>query len=116
MALDHLISIKHQAPGGRNDFGEYEEGALTTLDVWATRIEADLVRTLQEGGTRTDIGNVYQVRYIELIATAPIDQVTLTDGQLDELGELVVHTITKISPVRPDQQRRRFLNLELAAQ
>ena len=115
MALDHLITITHQAPGDRNEYGEYVEGKTTTLKVWATRIEADLGRTLDEGGTRPDVGSIYRVRWIELIANAPPTSVTVTDGTLDTEGELLVHAVTTISPVDPDRRRRRFLDLELTA-
>ena len=115
MPLDRRITVNVTAPGGRNEHGEYVDGATTTLALWADVMTPDLEAIAEEGrGSLSVLRRDWRLRYRADIALSIPSNVTVTDGTLDTQGNLVVFVCQNIleETGRRAETRRRFLRLQ----
>ena len=80
MPFDTRITIQIQAEGYRNEFGEYQEGAVTDYSVWADESGAGSIDSPTEGGLIVTSGRTFLVRWFRELAVAPESFVKITDN------------------------------------
>ena len=86
----------------RNDFGEFEPGAITEYPVWADQAGAGSVDTETSAGIVITAARTYTVRWFEELITATIPNVAI----VDDLG----HTWNADS-VSESNARRRYISI-----
>ena len=109
MPADRRITINVSAEGHRNEFGEFVEGTVTALGVWASRRDVGQERKLERGGTRDETSRDWRVRWDSRIASSHTSLLKVEDGE--EI--FTVTNMVEVSRQRgaPDL-RRRFLDLQ----
>lgn len=121
MPADRLVTVELQAPGDRNDRGEYIPGAITNVRTWATRHDKDATEIIFSGGTRTDVLRAWVIRWDARIAATPAVRMMLTEdsGLQDDTGVALVWDIQNVTEITGkagssgrSMLRRRFLRLE----
>ena len=108
MPVDRIITVSVQAPGHRNMYGEYVEGAVTEHRVWATRFDRDLQDIEEEGGARTETRRDWRVRWTSTLAdVADLTTVSVTDGGIDFDVQNIVEDTGRFG-----ETRRRWLRIQ----
>ena len=111
MPADRRITVQVQGEGFRDPDlqGEYVTGAVTPINVWASRRDVGQERKLERQGTRDETSRDWRIRWDSRIASSPTSLLKVEDG-----GE--TFTITNLVEVTaqrggaPDL-RRRWIDL-----
>ena len=109
MPADRRITINVSAEGHRNEFGEFVEGTVTPLEVWASRRDQSLTDIATEGGTRDQGRRNWRIRWDARIANSTTANLEVVEGAL-------TFTVANMSEViaqrgAPDL-RRKWIDLE----
>ena len=80
--LDRIITVRVQAEGMRNEHGEFVEGAVTPIRVWASRRDRDLTDIAEEGGTRGEARRDWRIRWRADLAGAATSSLAVEDDRL----------------------------------
>ena len=105
--LDRIITVRVQAEGMRNEHGEFVEGAVTPIRVWASRRDRDLTDIAEEGGTRGEARRDWRIRWRADLAGAATSSLAVQDDRLE-------WTVDKLVEVtgRKGELRRRWLDIQ----
>ena len=109
MPAGRRIIVNVMAEGHRDEHGDYIDGAITPLNLWASRRDVGQERKLERQGTRDETSRDWRIRWDARIALIPTNLLQVVDG-----GE--TFTITNMVEVTrqrgaPDL-RRKFLDLQ----
>ena len=107
--LDRRIVVR-TATRTTDDFGRPQPPVVTDIAVWATRMDRDLERVLDEGGAIGTARRVYRVRYRRDILAAAH---TAAARVLDEGLEFTILDVVTAADSGPLAERRRFLDLQV---
>ena len=109
MPADRRIVVNVTSEGYRNEFGEFVEGTVTPLEVWASRRDVGQERKVERQGTRDETSRDWRIRWDSRIANSPTSLLKVEDG-----GE--TFTVTNMVEVTRQREapdlRRRFLDLQ----
>ena len=110
MPADRRITINVTSDGYRNELGEFVEGTVTPLEVWASRRDKFLTDIATEGGTRDQGRRNWRIRWDARIANSPTRRLGVVDGTLT----FTISNMVEVTRQRRGEQdlRRRFLDLE----
>ena len=109
MPADRRITINVTSEGHRNDFGEWVEGEVTPIGMWASRRDKSLTDIATEGGTRDQARRTWRIRWDSRIASSPTSLLEVEDGAICfSIANMVEVTQRRGAP----DLRRRFLDLE----
>ena len=102
MVLDTRCSIEIEALGDRDSTGEYQPGATTSFPVWADEMKSSDDDHPETSGARTISVRHFRVRHFQVLATANIALVSLTDSR---------GLIWNVDSVDLSDARRRFITI-----
>ena len=109
MPADRRITINVTSEGYRNEFGEFVEGTVTPLEVWASRRDKSLTDIATEGGTRDQGRRTWRIRWDSRIASST----TANLGVVDGAETFTISNMVEVTAQRGEPDlRRRFLDLE----
>ena len=107
--LDRRITVRRTMVD-KDEFGRDRGHTYVDRTVWATRIDKDSQRVVDEGGAIGTRKRVYRVRYRQDIITAALDA---TARVIDDGLELTIENVITAADTGPLAERRRFLELEV---
>ena len=110
MPADRRIIVHVEQPGHRNDFGEYVNGPITPLAVWATKDDRTLEDILETGGDRQSVTRKWRVRYDKRIYDSLVSLLEVEDGGLTFNVESIVEVTDQ--GVGRQRLRRRWIDIE----
>ena len=112
MPADRRITINVMAEGTRPPElqGEYVPGAVTAINVWATRRDVSQERKVLSGGTRDETTRDWRVRWDSRIASSTTANLEVIDGaETFKVINMVEVTLQRRSE---PGLRRRFIDLQ----
>ena len=82
MPADRRITVQVQGEGFRDPDlqGEYVDGAVTPINVWASRRDVGQERKVERQGTRDETSRDWRIRWNSRIANSPTSLLTVEDG------------------------------------
>ena len=103
--LDRRITVNVTALDHFNDMGENVPGAVTPIEMWATRNDLTTEDIEQSGGVLGVVTRDYVVRFNERIAMTPVGRLSIIDGAstLD---------VTNMTEAREGRERRRYMRIQ----
>ena len=104
MALDRRIRIDIEAPGTRDQMGNYIPGPVTSYPVWAERRSAGSNDSATAGGFITVSAQNYNVRWFRELETANLALVSVVD-EFDQTWDA--------DSIASDDARRRLITLQV---
>ena len=112
MPADRRIIVNVMAEGTRPPElqGEYVPGAVTPINVWASRRDVCQERKLERQGTRDETSRDWRIRWNSRISLSPTSLLKVEDGA----ETFTITNMVEVTAQRggaPDL-RRRFLDLQ----
>lgn len=107
--LDRRITVR-TATRTTDTFGRPIPPTNVDISVWATRMDRDLERVVDEGGAIGTARRVYRVRYRHDILTAAH---TGAAKVLDEGLEFTILDVVTVAATGALAERRRFMDLQV---
>ena len=104
--LDRRIIVTITGPVTRNEHGEDVPGVVTSLPLWATRIDLTNEDIEQTGGTQGVVTRDFIVRFDDRIASTLTGHLAVVDGGLT----MNVTNVTEASGERVE--RRKFIRIQ----
>ena len=109
MPADRRITVNVEAEGDYNQYGEYVDGAVTPIEVWANRRDRRQEDIAEEGGMRDETRRDWRIRWDKRIASVPTSRLAVVDGA----GTFSVLNVVEVTRQRQGQDlRRRLLDVQ----
>ena len=101
--LDRRITVNLYLNAMTNEFGEYEQGPATPLNMWARQSDGGSAEVSSGGGTLVTTSKRWQIRFNEQILTTSVAlmEVVDSDGFTWDIERSV-----------ESDERRRYLEIE----
>ena len=114
MPADRRITVNLSAEGTRNQQGEYVPGAVTPIEMWATRRDVGQELKIERQGTRDETSRDWRIRWDSRIASSPTSLLKVEDGGGGIRGRLSPSPTWLKSRSNGGGQdiRRRFIDLQ----
>ena len=80
MPADRRITINVTSEGHRNQQGRFVPGAVTPLNLWASRRDVGQELKLERGGSRDETSRDWRVRWNALLASTPTSRLMVVEG------------------------------------
>ena len=106
--LDRRITVRTTTTG-TDDFGRPTGQVNHDFTVWASRMDKNAQRVLDEGGAIGTRKRTYRIRYRKDILEATLDA---TARVIDDGLEMTIQNVVTAADTGPLRERRRFLELE----
>ena len=109
MPHDRLITVNVQSLGHRDQHGNYIDGVVTPILIWATRRDRFQDDIATEGGVLDSTRRDWRIRWTRLIAETPALRLEVVDhdGVIFQILNVV-----EVTRERGESLRRRFLTIQ----
>ena len=110
MPADSRITVNLSEEGTRDEHGDYVPGAVTPIEMWASRQDVGQERKIERQGTRDETSRDWRIRWDSRIASSPTNLLKVEDGA-ETFNIINMVEVTEQRGGTPDL-RRRFLDLQ----
>ena len=109
MPADRRITVNLSEEGTRDEHGDYVPGAVTPIEMWASRQDVGQERKIERQGTRDETSRDWRIRWDSRIASSPTNLLKVEDGGVTFT---IINMVEVMRQGQGQDLRRRFIDLQ----